>query len=77
VDENTGSYTKGIDESRAWFQWLNLAATGSVVVRAGHSDDWKALVPNQGGDPVRPAFSGLDQRVTSLDASLFGGTAAQ
>ena len=41
------------------------------------ADDWKALVRSQGGDPVSPAFSMLDQRVTLLDASLFSGTAGR
>jgi hypothetical protein len=35
------------------------------------ADDWKALVRGQGGDPVSPAFSMLDQRLTLLDGSLF------
>lgn len=41
------------------------------------ADDWKALVRGQGGDPVSPAFSMLDQRVTLLDASLFSGSAGR
>jgi hypothetical protein len=39
------------------------------------SDDWKSLVRGQGGDPVSPAFSMLEQRVTLLDASLFVASA--
>jgi hypothetical protein len=39
------------------------------------ADDWKSLVRSQGGDPVTPAFSMLDQRATLLDSSLFGGFA--
>ena len=39
------------------------------------ADDWKALVRGQGGDPVSPAFSILDQRMTLLDGSLFVGSA--
>jgi hypothetical protein len=45
-----------------------LGAWSFVLVPA---DDWKALVRGQGGDPVSPAFSMLDQRVTLLDGSLF------
>jgi hypothetical protein len=41
------------------------------------ADDWKALVRSQGGDPVSPAFSMLDQRATLLDASLFSGSATR
>jgi hypothetical protein len=48
-----------------------LGAWSFVLVPA---DDWKPLVRGQGGDPVSPAFSMLDQRVTLLDASLFAGT---
>jgi hypothetical protein len=39
------------------------------------ADDWKALVRSQGGDPVSPAFSVLEQRATLLDSSLFVGSA--
>ena len=39
------------------------------------ADGWKALVGRQGGDPVSPAFSILDQRVTLLDSSLFSASA--
>ncbi|HVO61089.1 MAG TPA: hypothetical protein VMT53_09140 [Terriglobales bacterium] len=39
------------------------------------ADDWKALVRSQGGDPLSPAFSILEQRATLLDGSLFAGTA--
>jgi hypothetical protein len=41
------------------------------------ADDWKTLVRGQGGDPVSPAFSMLDQRVTMLDGSLFVATAGR
>lgn len=41
------------------------------------ADGRKALVCGQGGDPVSPAFSMLDQRVTLLDASLFSGSAGR
>jgi len=51
-----------------------LGAWSFVLVPGG---DWKALVRGQGGDPVSPAFSMLDQRVTLLDASLFDGTAGR
>ena len=49
-----------------------LGAWSFVLVSA---DDWKALVRGQGGDPVSPAFSMLDQRVTLLDGSLFVASA--
>ena len=49
-----------------------LGAWSFVLVPA---DDWKSLVRGQGGDPVSPAFSMLDQKVTLLDASLFVGSA--
>jgi hypothetical protein len=41
------------------------------------ADDWKALVRGQGGDPVSPAFSMLDQRMTLLDGSLFVASASR
>jgi hypothetical protein len=41
------------------------------------ADDWKALVRGQGGDPVSPAFSMLDQRMTLLDSSLFVASASR
>jgi hypothetical protein len=41
------------------------------------ADDWKALVHGQGGDPVSPAFSMLDQRLTLLDGSLFVASAGR
>lgn len=41
------------------------------------ADDWKALVRGQGGDPVSPAFSLLDQRMTLLDSSLWAATATR
>ena len=41
------------------------------------ADDWKALVRSQGGDPVSPAFSMLEQRATLLDSSLFAGSATR
>jgi hypothetical protein len=45
-----------------------------VLVQA---DDWKALVRGQGGDPVSPAFSMLDQQMTLLDGSLFVASASR
>lgn len=51
-----------------------LGAWSFVLVPA---DDWKALVLSQGGDPVSPAFSMLDQRVTLLDESLFVASASR
>jgi hypothetical protein len=47
---------------------MQLLGTWSFVLVP--ADDWKALVRGQGGDPVSPAFSMLDQRVTLLDESL-------
>jgi hypothetical protein len=41
------------------------------------ADDWKALVRSQGGDPVSPAFSLLEQRITLMDSSLFVGSAVR
>ena len=41
------------------------------------ADDWKNLVQRLGGDPVSPAFSMLDQRLTLLDGSLFVGSAGR
>jgi hypothetical protein len=41
------------------------------------ADDWKTMVRSQGGDPVSPAFSILDQRATLLDSSLFVGSATR
>ena len=41
------------------------------------ADDWKGLVRGQGGDPVSPAFSLLEQRVTLLDGGLFTGSAGR
>ena len=41
------------------------------------ADEWKGLVRGQGGDPVSPAFSVLEQRVTLMDGSLFSGSAVR
>jgi hypothetical protein len=41
------------------------------------ADDWKGLVRSQGGDPVSPAFSMLDQRLTVLDQSLWSAPAVR
>ena len=54
---------------------LRLLGAWSVVLVP--ADDWKGLVRGEGGDPVSPAFSMLDQRVTLLDASLFSGSATR
>ena len=51
-----------------------LGTWSFVLVPAG---DWNALVRGQGGDPVSPAFSMLDQRVTLLDSSLFIASASR
>jgi hypothetical protein len=51
-----------------------LGAWSFVLVPA---DDWKNLVRSLGGDPVSPAFSMLEQRVTLLDSSLFVGSASR
>jgi hypothetical protein len=51
-----------------------LGAWSFVLVPA---DDWKSLVRGQGGDPVSPAFSILDQRMTLLDSSLFVASAGR
>src|SRR5215469_7227403 len=48
---------------------VQLLGQWSFVLVPG--DDWKLLVRSQGGDPVSPAFSMLDQRATLLDSSLF------
>jgi hypothetical protein len=41
------------------------------------ADDWKAMVQRLGGDPVSPAFSMLDQRMTLLDGSLWVASATR
>ena len=51
-----------------------LGSWSFVMVPA---DDWKGLVRSQGGDPVSPAFSMLDQRATLLDSSLFSPSASR
>jgi hypothetical protein len=51
-----------------------LGAWSFVLVPA---DGWKVLVRGQGGDPVSPAFSMLDRRVTLLDSSLFAASATR
>jgi hypothetical protein len=51
-----------------------LGSWSFVLVPA---DGWKTLVRGQGGDPVSPAFSMLDQRMTLLDSSLFVATASR
>ena len=54
---------------------IQLLGTWSFVLVP--ADDWKALVRGQGGDPVSPAFSMLEQRITLLDGSLFVGSASR
>ena len=54
---------------------IQLLRTWSFVLVP--ADDWKALVRGQGGDPVSPAFSMLDQRITLLDSSLFVASASR
>ena len=55
---------------------MQLSGSWSFVLVP--ADDWKVLVRGQsGGDPISPAFSLLDQRVTLLDSSLFSETAAR
>jgi hypothetical protein len=51
-----------------------LGSWSFVLVPA---DDWKALLQRLGGDPVSPAFSMLDQRMTVLDSSLFVASAGR
>jgi len=54
---------------------LQLVGAWSFVLVP--AEDWKALLRGQGGDPVSPAFSMLDQRVTLLDESLFVASATR
>jgi hypothetical protein len=61
-------------QAMALYPMQLLGAWSFVLVPA---DDWKALVRGQGGDPVSPAFSMLEQRVTLLDGSLFAGSASR
>jgi len=61
-------------EAMATYPTQLLGTWSFVLVPA---DDWKALVRGQGGDPVSPAFSMLDQRVTLLDGSLFVASASR
>ena len=61
-------------QALAHYPLRRLGAWSFVLVPA---DDWKALVRGQGGDPVSPAFSMLDQRVTLLDRSLFVASAGR
>lgn len=39
------------------------------------ADSWKPLVRSLGGDPVSPAFSIIEQRLTVIDSSLFSAPA--
>jgi hypothetical protein len=54
---------------------MQLLGTWSFVLVS--ADDWKALVRGQGGDPISPAFSMLEQRVTLLDESLWVASATR
>ena len=54
---------------------LDQLAAWSFVLAP--SEDWKNLVHSVGGPPASPAFSILDERVTVLDQSLFGGSEAR
>ena len=54
---------------------LDQLAAWSFVLAP--SEDWKNLVHSLGGPPGSPAFSILDERVTVLDQSLFGGSEAR
>ena len=54
---------------------LQLVGAWSFVLVP--AEDWKALLRGQGGDPVSPAFTMLDQRVTLLDESLFVASATR
>jgi hypothetical protein len=65
---------KTLRQALAPYPLARLGAWSFVLVPA---DDWKALVRGQGGDPVSPAFSILEQRVTILDRSLFVATASR
>jgi hypothetical protein len=52
----------------------DLGTWSFVLVPA---DDWKTLVRSLGGDPVSPAFSILEQRMTVIDRSLFSADASR
>jgi hypothetical protein len=51
-----------------------LATWSFVLVPA---DNWKVLVHSLGGDPVSPAFSIIEQRMTVFDRSLFSANASR
>jgi hypothetical protein len=48
-----------------------LGTWSFVVVPA---DDWRAIVSGLRGNPVSPAFSIIEQRITVVDRSLFAAT---
>lgn len=41
------------------------------------ADNWKALLGSLGGNPVSPAFSIIEQRMTVIDRSLFSAPASR
>jgi len=41
------------------------------------ADNWKALVGSLGGNPVSPAFSIIEQRMTMIERSLFSAPASR
>jgi hypothetical protein len=51
-----------------------LATWSFVLVPA---DNWKVLVHSLGGDPISPAFSIIEQRMTVFDRSLFSANASR
>jgi hypothetical protein len=54
---------------------LERLATWSFVLVP--VDNWKVLVRSLGGDPVSPAFSIIEQRMTVFDRSLFSANASR
>jgi hypothetical protein len=63
--------TLALRRALALYSLQRLGAWSFVLVPA---DDWRTLVRSLGGAPESPAFSILDDRVTVLDQSLFGGS---
>jgi hypothetical protein len=59
---------KTLRQALAPYPLARLGTWSFVLVPA---DDWQALSRGLGRDPVSPAFSILEQRVTVLDRSLF------
>src|SRR6516162_4241053 len=60
--------SKTLRQTLAPYPLARLGTWSFVLVPA---DDWQALSRGLGRDPVSPAFSLLEQRVTLLDRSLF------